>query len=215
MTDNMRAYAGFKWVRSLVGSTPPSSIPLRVASGYAGSINGGSGSIDINIGDPVRLLSTGYAVHAAGNEAAANAAEDIYGIVVAVLPYWDGQVKTFGNRLPYGTAYGSVLERQSYVLVYPAAGHIWEIEVDDATTATTEAGYTALIGENCDHRLTTGSEPKTNCLLDISTHVATTAQWRIHNISQSVANQDFSGAYVRLYVTCNETQLAPFVTAGI
>jgi hypothetical protein len=206
MTDNVRSYAGFKWIRSLTGATPPSAIPCRVASGYSGSINGGS-TIDINIGDPVRFVSTGTVAHAAGNEGASGG-EDIYGIVVNVLPYWDGQRKVFGNRLPAGTAYGSLLERQSMVEVYPAYGHVWEIDVDENTTATTESGYYAFIGENCDHRFTTGSEPKTNCLLDISTHGTATAQWRIVNISGNVGNQDFSAVGVKLLVTCNEAQMA-------
>lgn len=213
MTDNLRSYGGFKHVRSLLGDVPPSTIPCRVASGYTGAINGGT-TIDLNIGDPVRYVSTGTVAHAAGNEGASGG-EDIFGIVMGVLPYWDGFKRVPGQRLPANTVYGSILERQSYVLVYPAAGHIWEIEVDDIVTATTEAGYTAFIGENCDHRLTTGSEPKSNCLLDISTHGTATAQWRIHNVSQNVQNQDFSGAYVKLYVTCNETQVAPFTVVGV
>ncbi len=101
------------------------------------------------------------------------------------------------------------------MLVYPAAKQVFEIDVDDVVTATTEAGYMAFVGENCDHRLTAGSEPKSNCLLDISTHVTTTAQWRIVGVSPIVSNADFSGAYVRMLVTVNETQEAPYVTAGI
>lgn len=214
MTDNLRGYPGFKWVRSLLGTNPPSAIPCRVASGYAGTINGG-GAIDLNLGDPVKLVATGTVAHAAGNEAAGGNGDPIYGIIVGFLPYWDGQKKVFNYRLPNNTVYGTNLERMSYVLVYPAAGNVWEIDVDDSVTATTEAAYIDLIGTNADHRFTTGSEPKTNCLLDISTASPATAQWRIHNVSGSAANQDYSGAYVKLEVTCNETQLAPFVTAGV
>ena len=213
MADNLRGYGGFKWVRSLFGNTPPNAVECRVASAYSGAINGGS-TIDINIGDPVRFVSTGTVAHAAGNEGASGG-EDIWGVVVSIMPYWDGTRMVPGFRLPAGTTYGSVLERQSRVLVYPVAGQVFEVDADDATTATTESGYLAFVGENCDHRLTTGSEPKSNCLLDISTHVATTAQWRILNVSKNVANQDFSGGFTKLYVTCNETQIAPFVTAGV
>lgn len=214
MTDNNKGYGGFRWVRSLIGSTPPSAIACRVASAYSGAINGGT-TIDINIGDPVRFVSGGTVAHAAGNEAAGNNGQDIYGIVVNILPYYDGRKRVPGDRLPAGTTYGSVLERQSFVEVFPAAGHVWEIDCDDAVTFTTEAGYYSAIGKNADHRLTTGSEPKTNCLLDISTVGTATAQWRILDISKTVANQDFTGAYVKMLVTCNETQIAPFVVVGI
>lgn len=213
MTDNNKGYGGFKWVRSHFGYSPPSTVACRVASAYSGAINGGS-TIDINIGDPVRWVSTGTVAHAAGNEAAGNNGQDIYGVVVGVMPYYDGTRMVPGFRLPAATTYGSVLERQSFVLVYPVAGQIFEIDVDDIVTATTEAGYIDLIGNNADHRLTTGSEPKTNCLLDISTAGTATAQWRIVDIAKTRANQDFSGAYVKLWVTCNETQIAPFVTTG-
>lgn len=212
--DNQRGFPGFRWVRSLTGGGPPSTLPLRVASGYTGVINGG-GNIDINVGDPVRMLATGYAAHAAGNEAAAGAAQDILGIVVGIAPYWDGQVMTIGSRLPYGTTYAPIADRTSYILVWPAAGSVWEIDCDDAVTATTEAAYIDLIGTNADHRLTTGQEPRSNCLLDISTASPATAQWRIMNISTSQQNLDFSGAFVKLLVTVNETQQAPYVTAGI
>lgn len=213
MADNMRDYAGFKWHRGDFGRTPGDIVRCPVASGYSGSINGGS-TIDLNIGDPVRRLADGTVAHAAGNEGASGG-QDIYGVVQSIEPYWDGSKRVPGSRLPAGTTYGSILERQSAVLVVPVAGQVFEIEVDDITTATTESGYQALVGNNADHRLTTGTEPKTNCLLDISTAGTATAQWRIIGISRNIKNQDFSGAYVKLLVVCNEVQQAPFTTTGI
>lgn len=213
MADNMRDYAGFKWHRSQFANTPGSIVRCPVASGYTGAISGGT-TIDLNIGDPVRVLADGTVAHAAGNEAGGTG-QDIFGIVQSVEPYWDGNKKVPGFRLPANTVYGSILERQSAVLVVPVAGHVFEIEVDDIVTATTESGYQALVGTNADHRLTTGSEPRSNCLLDISTTGTATAQWRIIGISRNIKNQDFSGAYVKLLVMCNEIQQAPFTTTGI
>lgn len=214
MADNAKGDPGFKFVRSKFGDGAPKAQRVPVATAYAGAINGGT-TIDINIGDPVRRLATGYFAHAAGNEAAANAAQDIWGICVGIAPYWDGSVMTPGNRLPATTpAYGTNFERTSYIYVIPGAAAYWSVACDDKTTATTEAAYRAFIGENADHRLTTGSEPKTNCLLDISTHVDTTAQWRIEGIMEDVA-QDFSGLYVRLVVALNEGQQSEYTASGI
>lgn len=214
MADNQKGHPGFKWAVGYNSKPMPVPFKVPVASGYTGAINGGS-SIDINPGDPVRRLSTGMFAHAAGNEAASNNGETIWGICVAVAPYYDGSVITPGNRLPFNTVYGSNLERQSFIYVVPANSGLWLIDCDDNTTATTFAAYQALMGQNADHRLTTGSEPKTNCLLDISTQATATCQWRLEFISNSAKNQDFSGLYVELVVSCNEGQQPEFTATGI
>lgn len=203
MADNRVEY-GFRPVMTRDGSAMPQTIECLVATGYSGSE--ASATVALRIGDPVRRLSTGYVEHA-------GAGDDIYGVVVAVLPYWDGSRLRPSDYLPAGTAWGTLLERASRVLVIPAANVIFEGDCDEATTATTETAYLAFVGENVDHIFdgTTAGNPR----LDISTHVATTAQWRIIGISKTLNNQDFSGNYVKLLVTVNETQESPFVTAGI
>lgn len=214
MTDNAK-FKGLRWVSSISGVPTPKMIRGRVASGYTGTINGGSGNIDINIGDPVKLLSTGYFAHAAGNEAAGNNGDAIWGVCGGVMPYYDGTVMQVSSRLPANTVYSTNFERQSFIQIIPVMGNRFEADCDDATTATTEAAYLAFIGENVDHRLTTASEPKTNVMLDISTHATTTAQWRIVDISQNRANVDFSGAFVKLIVECNEAQVVPYTATGV
>ena len=90
---------------------------------------------------------------------------------------------------------------------------MWRIIVNDATTATTEAAYQALVGENCSHIHTAASgglalTPK----LNISTHATTaTLDWRIIGIPDRTS-QDFSGANVDLEVVCNRPQM--FTGAG-
>ena len=214
MADNAKGHPGFKWVRAINGGKDmpaPSKVP--VASAYQGAINGGS-SIDINIGDPVRRLSTGYWAVADGSEGAA-AGVTVGGIVVGIAPYFDGTSMVPGNRLPGATTYGTNFERQSFIYVVPANAGYWAIDCDDKVTATTYAAYLAFLGENADHVLTTGSEPKSNCLLDISDHKTATAQWRIEEISGSAKNQDFSGLYVELIVRINEGQQPEFTATGI
>jgi hypothetical protein len=197
------------------GANLPQPVVGLVATGYQMTINGGD-TVDINVGDPVRRLSTGYFEIADGSEGSGGG-ETIWGVCVGILPFYDAALGNmrFGNALPGATAYSTNLSRQSKILVQRVTDCDFEIDCDDASTATSEAAYVALIGENCDHILLTGSGPKSNCMLDISTHATTSAQWQIIGISPSVANQDFSGLYVKLLVTINEGQTAPFSTTGV
>lgn len=206
--------AGFRAVPRN-GANLPQPVRGLVASGYQGAINGGT-SIDINAGDPVRRLSTGYFEIADGSEGAGGG-ETIWGVCIGFEPFYDSALGNMrlGDKLPGGAVYGTNFTRQSKILVQRVTDCDWEIDCDDATTATTEALYLALIGENCDHIFLTGSEPKSNCMLDISGHATTAAQWQILGISPSLANQDFSGLYVKLLVTINEGQIAPFSTTGV
>jgi len=208
MADNQRSAGGFRWRSALQGNGRPRTFKKRVASAYQASVNPGSVSCDLFPGDPVKLVNDGTIALAA-------AGDSIWGVIAGIVQWWDGYVLQFTDRIPGGTTYGTVLERASIVEVYPVAGQIFEIDCDDAVTATTEAGYTAYIGENCDHVFApVAADRKANPLLDISTHVATTAQWRIEDLSRQV-NADYSGAYVKLLVSANEVQQPPYVTAGV
>lgn len=202
--DNRACY-GFRPVKTRDGSAMPVTHRGFIATGYSSSQ--AAATVDVRIGDPVRRLNTGYFAHAA-------AGEDIYGIVAGVVKYYDGTTLiSSSNRVPAGTTY-TLDDRASEILIWPAALHTFEVDVDEAATATTYAAYLALVGENCDH-IFVPTAPIGYPKLDISTHVATTAGWRIVDISPSVDNQDFSGLNVKLLVTVNETQQAPWVTAGI
>jgi hypothetical protein len=205
MADNRVEY-GFRPVRTVSGAAMPQPIECIVASAYQGSE--AAASIDLKIGDPVRRLSTGYIEHS-------GAGDDIYGVVVGIVQYYDSAVgaPVISDRVPGATAWTG-LNNATKVLVIPAADIVFEADCDEATTATTEAAYLAFVGENVD-TIYVPSGGKGNPRLDISTHVATTAQWRIVEISKTRNNQDFSGNYVKLCVVVNETQQAPYVTAGI
>jgi hypothetical protein len=215
MADNLK-FPGFRWSQSANGGKAmPAPMRYPVATAYQGTINGGS-NIDINIGDPVKLLSTGYVAHSGGSESSGGNADNVFGIVVGIAPYWNGSVMTPSNVLPGGQgSYGTNFDRQSFVYVIPASAGTFEIDCDDSSTATTYAAYLALVGENTDHVLTTGSEPKTNCMLDISLHGTSTAQWRIVQISTTAANQDFSGKFVKLWVQANEGQQSIYTATGV
>lgn len=201
---------GFRWITAgQYGRPMPQPQEARFATGYQGAINGGS-NVDLNIGDPVRRLNSGYFEIADGNEGGSGG-EDLYGVIVGFKQYYsatEGRIISAPHSVPGGTAYGTILERSTIAYVVPVDSGYFAVCADEATTAATEAAFIALLGENCDHRLTTGSEPKASPLLDISTHSATNGQWRLIDIRRQV-DTDYTSAYVELIVTGNEmaTQL--------
>lgn len=202
-----RIQYGIRFHSTMHGSGMPSPKLAVMASGLQPAVNGVSDTtLGLRKGDPIRRLSTGYFGLCAGNEAAGNAAETVDGIIVGIEQYWDGEkLIVGGNRLPYNTTY-SGRERESRVWYIPAAGNYWEIDCDDAATATTYAAYLAFKGELCDHRLKSLSETdgKAWPRLDISTHATASGQWKIEQISGSMHNQDFAGANVKLIVSVFE-----------
>lgn len=200
MADNTHYY-GFRWARS--NGKPCPSPEWKTVATTQDDQDDSANSVDLNIGDPVKLL-------AAGGVGLAVAGDNVYGIIVAVAPYWDGSVMKPSNKLPNQTNWGTAEARRSMVGVVPASAGYWEIDVDDATTATTYAAYIALLGSNCDHAVPgntseTSADPK----LDISTTATTQDNtWRLVDISSTMANKDFSGANVKVIVAINDSQEA-------
>ena len=217
MADNTQYY-GARWVRSESGQNEqPTPQRFRIASGYQPTAGGTN--VDLHVGDPVTLLSTGYVQLMVGSEGTQTAN---WGVIVGFSPEFDGTVMQPRNKHVGGSGvYGTNFERQNYCYVVPAVGQVFEMDCDDASTATTYAQYLALIGENVDMVLaadtTNANDPKATPRIDISTHNPATAtlQARIIDISPTIANQDFSGNYVKLYVTFNKVQQAPYQTTGV
>lgn len=202
MADNRHKY-GFRFHSTQGGSGRPACIEALVASGYAGDHGG---SVGISLGDPVDYLATGFVELT--NDTATR--DTLFGVVMAVA---NARIDSNGKArpasyLPSGTTY-TLEETTSRLIVAPFSNHIWELDVDDATTATTLAAYRAFVGENVDmvfSRDTSNSDkPRCNPLLDISTHATTAAlMFRIVGVSKSRENADFSGANVKLLVQLNQ-----------
>jgi len=212
MADNRIVY-GLRWHK---GQGKPMPEPERhiVSNAQSFDINGGASNVALGPGDVVRRLNTGGVTLCDGAEGAGGALAP-FGVVIAVGPYWDGTKMVRGTTLPSDTTWGTLLERQSTVLVVPMGeNQLWEIDADDSTTATTEAAYQAFIGEHTDIRHdTTSTNTRATPRLDISAHNTTsTLVWNIRGISPTLDNQDFSGNYVKLLVSPNVIQL---VTAGL
>jgi hypothetical protein len=171
-----------------------------VATGYQAVDDAAAANCDLGIGDPVRKVSTGYFEMALDGET-------IWGIVVGIEQYYDGTrilAGGLGGKVPGGTAYGTVLDRETRILILPVADIWWSVHVDDKTTATTYAAYIALLGEECDH-FSTVSGGRANPKIDISGHGTGTAGWQLIDVQDR--NQDFSGSNVRVVVECTEPQL--------
>lgn len=198
MADNVAKY-GFRFFRSRSGSGTPTPEERFLASAYQAAPGGTN--VDINIGDPLTLVNDGsLAIATAGSSGR------ISHICVGVKQYYDGTRMRSGDRVPGGQGvYGTNLERQTLIYALRTEDVIWEIDCNDATTATTLAAYQAFINENADIAYSASSSTKlANPRLAISTHNTTaTLQCRIVGISPTVNNQDFSGNYVKLLVTIN------------
>lgn len=194
---------GFRLVASR--GIAPKPEPFRVASAYSGSEGGIT--IDLNVGDPVKMLSTGYVAHA-------DAGDLILGVVAGIGPLLSTSLRCpWDTKLPAGTVQASPNEPVIYV--QPAANALFEVDCDDAVTATTYAGYVAFIGENCDHSWSgVSATAKGWPMLDISDHKAASAGWRIVDIQKRI-DQDYASVYVKLIVTANEVFQAPYYTSGV
>jgi hypothetical protein len=185
---------GFRWVghKNAPSQTNPPIILKPVADDYATTLK---------IGQPVKVVSTGYIE-------AATAGDDIFGVFVGAEQYYDSTIAALrgGPTLPASTSYDTNASRVSLARVIPARDQLFEINVDDNTTATTYLGYVAFLSENAEWAAGTASDELAGCVLDISTHAVTdTLSVRIEDIPDRNM-QDFSAADVRLVVSFNEIQ---------
>jgi hypothetical protein len=177
--------------------------------------------VNLNVGDPVKINADGTVSLAGGNENS-QTSQSVWGIVVGMggQGYFDGTRMVRKMYLPSGVTYGTSIDRQSKVLVVPASGAFWEMDVNDNTTATTYLAYQAFIGENVDHQLAaavaTAPLLTANPVLAISTHNPATAglTFRVVGVSQNAANQDFSGQWVKMVVSINDGAEPFFTNVG-
>jgi hypothetical protein len=211
-----RTQYGFRLHKFLAGSGPhPEPLVGLIATGTNFDVNGIGNSV-LGPGDPITQLAGGTVTLCDGFEGAAGG-EAVLGIVHAVLPYWDAAngVMVQKGTIPSGVAYGTNLTRQTKVLYFPAHWAQWEIDGDDATNATL-AAWQLDIGTNFDHTLAAAVVGgRLNPKLDVATHVATTAQWRMVGIGLTDENQDPTAANYKVIVEVNEGFGGAFAAAGI
>lgn len=204
MANNTARY-GFRLFHG-GGVTSPPPVECTVATGYQGTNDAAGFNVGMSVGDPVALVATGTVGIALTTAA-------VWGVVVGVKQYWDGSKLVSGKYVPGATAWGTIEDRRTIVLVQrfdPLS--VWAINVDENTSAITEAAYRLWIGENCTHlcvgdNTTDSSKPTANPKLDISLH-ATTASLVFRIVGISPVSQDFSGTNVELLVQANVGQQA-------
>lgn len=197
MADNLAQYGFRPFSRRT--SAPP--VVRTVATGQDDQ-DDNSASVGINIGDPVTQVSTGGVI-------VCKTTIKPWGIVVGIKAYYDGTRMVYGKAVPNQTSWGTVEERRTQVLVQPVESYNWEIDADDnvgpsAAACNTYALFLSHIGLNASHtciKVGTKATPK----LDISSAAVTEdLVWRIENVSPTLYNKDFSGANVKLIVSCND-----------
>jgi hypothetical protein len=201
---NNRAKYGFRFYSSQNGSGRAAGFEGGVTSAYQANVGSGNVNVGVSIGDPV-------AYNAAGNFELAQdvTADRFYGVVVGIR---NARVEANGKSRPVSYLPGAVtytLEQdRTSLIVLPFGNNIWEVDADDAVTATTLAAYRLLVGLNADMIYTTDvtntDKPRARPELDISTAAVTAAlDFRIVGVSRSAENADFSGTGVKLLVQLN------------
>lgn len=219
MADNTRQY-GIRWSYTHNGGSAPQPLEMAVASAANFTVSGNATNLNLNVGDPIKINADGTVSLAGGNENS-QVSQPIWGVVVGMgyQGYYNGQNMVRKPFLPSGVTYGTSVDRQSKVLVAPISSGYWEFDCDDAVTATSYLAYQALIGENCDHRLSpnalgfVNAQLAANPVLNIASHAAatTTLSLRIVGVSYTVANLDFTGNYVKIIAEANKGA-EPFYT---
>jgi hypothetical protein len=207
MADNQPQY-GFRWAVGYGNAPTPPIFEAIIATAASFDVTGGASNVGLGPGDPVYGLSTGGVTLCPGAETTAIAP---LGIVMGVAPVWNGSEMENKRLVPSDTAWGTNLTRQTKIFYAPVTAGLWEIDCDDATTATTEAAYQALIHSNINYTLTGGigsmASDRAYPKADISTTATTNSLvLRIVGISKTARNMDFTGANVKILVKFNLAQ---------
>lgn len=213
---------GFRFVRSLSGVDTPQILTFPIASGYQpGTVNGGGTNVNLNIGDPVRLVEDGTVqlVQTAQDVSAQDDDSDdfCYGVVVGFPRVIVGGSPRPGSFFTGGTTYSGGIGGDSAPLVsiIPAAGNIFELDLDAAPTVQTLSGLMANVGGVATMAysvLTTGTgQPKANPLISKSSIVFATnnqLQLQIVGIGKAAYAGDFTAANLPMQVMWNTLQMA-------
>ena len=220
---------GIRYVRSISGAPVPQIFTFPIATAYAPvTIVGAGTSVNLNIGDPVRLFEDGTIglVQAGQDTSGANADSDDYafGVIVGFPRVIVGGYPRPGSFYTTGTTYTGGIGSDSapLVSVIPVEGNIFEIDSLAAPSPATKSGAMTYVGMTATLTytvLTAGNgQPKANPLLDLSTAAAGGAnqlQFQIVGLGKAGDTMDFAAANVTFQVMFGAKQLQAAPDAAI
>jgi hypothetical protein len=219
---------GFRWVRSLSGSSTPQVITKPIASAYqpnTGTDGTGGTNVNLNIGDPVQFQDGGVLrLTPPGLGGTTDVLDEKTFGIVAGFP----RVVIGGGRRPNGfyvggTTYAGGIGGQDATLcaVIPVKDNIFEVSIGAAPGATfdTMGEFMAAVPKQVDITysvLTSGiGQPKANPLAGMTVNNTTGRnQLIILGLAHINDAQDFALANVRLEVMFNAVQLGPVTIAA-
>lgn len=220
---------GIRFQRTQAGGDTPQIFTFPIATAYApATIFGGGTTVNLNIGDPVRLFEDGTIglVQTAQDVAGANADSDDYafGIIVGFPRVIVGGFPRPGSFYTSGTTYTGGIGSDSapLVSVIPVSGNIFEIDADAVVGAGTKSACLAVVGQTATITysvLTSGTgQPKANPLLGVSTLAAGGAnqlQLVVVGLGKAGDAMDFASTNVTFQVKFTAEQLAVAPDAAI
>jgi len=220
---------GIRFQRSISGADTPQIFTYPIATAYAPvTIFGAGTSVNLNIGDPVRLLEDGtIALVQAGQDlAGANADSDDYafGIIAGFPRVLVAGYPRPGSFYQTGTTYtgGTGGDNAPLVAVIPVEGNIFEIDSAAAPSPATRSGALTYVGMTATLTysvLTSGTgQPRANPLLDLSTAAAGGAnqlQLQITGLGKANETMDFTAAFTTFQVMFGAKQLMAAPDAAI
>lgn len=213
---------GFRFVRSISGTDTPQTFTFPIATTYQpGTVNGGGTNVNLNIGDPVRLVEDGTVqlTQTAQDVSAQDGDSDdfAFGVVVGFPRVIVGGYPRPGSFYTGGTTYTGGIggDNAPLVTVIPVEGNIFELDLDAAPTVQTLSGAMANVGAVATMAysvLTAGTgQPKANPLISKSSIAfagANQLQLLIVGLGKSAYTCDFTAANVPYQVMWNTKQLA-------
>jgi hypothetical protein len=177
MANNHRY--GIRFVRSISGNECPQILTFPLVTGLAPTTIIGAGtSVNLNIGDPVKLREDGTIdlVQTGQDSAGANTDSDdfVYGVVAGFPRILVAGSPRPGSFFATGTTYSGGIgsDLAPLVAVIPAAGNIFEIDANAVVGAGTKSACLAVVGQTARIAysvLTAGTgQPKANPLLNVA-----------------------------------------------
>jgi len=205
---------GIRFVRSISGNDTPQIFTFPIATAYAPTTVVGAGtSVNLNIGDPVKLLEDGTIglVQTGQDSAGANTDSDdfAFGIIVGFPRVIVGGYPRPGSFYTTGTTYTGGIGSDSapLVSVIPVAGNIFEIDANAVVGAGTKGACLAVVGQTARIAysvLSTGNgQPKANPLLNVADFAAGGAnqlQLAVLGLGKAGDAMDFSATNVTFQV---------------